>query len=168
MQRIFKIKTLHTSLLLQTLRFIFSKTIFVLCRKFPRFINMNYKIFTIIILFAASEISWCQPDTILNSTDKGQKTGTLDHKISNGNIRYEGSFQRWLPRGEFRRYYDDQNLNSIMVFTNKGKSRSKIFFPDGSPAACGKYINKGRRENGNSILQLYWVISLMRKNIPKI
>jgi len=105
---------------------------------------MNYKIFTIIILFAASEISWCQPDTILNSTDKeGRKQGRWITKYPNGNIRYEGSFRDGYPVGEFRRYYDDQSLNSIMVFANKGKEAdAKIFFPDGSPAASGKYINQ--------------------------
>jgi len=105
---------------------------------------MNRKLFTIILLFEIAAVSYCQTDANLNLTDKdGRKQGHWISRYPNGNIRYEGFFRDGYPVGEFRRYYDDQSINSVMIFTNNGKEAdANIFFPDGSPAASGKYINQ--------------------------
>ena len=105
---------------------------------------MDLKLFTITILFAISSVSNCQTDTSLNKTDRqGKKQGHWITKYPNGNILYEGFFRDDNPVGELRRYYEDQSINSVMVFSNNGKeAEATIYYPDGSLAATGKYLDR--------------------------
>ena len=105
---------------------------------------MNLKIFTIISLFAVSGTAYCQTDTVLNQTDQqGRKQGHWITKHPNGNIRYEGVFRDDNPVGEFKRYYDDKTINSILIYSNNGKAAdATIFYPNGYISAQGKYVNR--------------------------
>jgi len=105
---------------------------------------MNLKIFTIISIFAVASIVNCQTNTDFNKTDSlGRKQGYWIIRYPNGNIHYEGFFKNDHPAGEIKRYYDDQSINSVMFFSEDGKEAdATIFYPDGSPAASGKYINR--------------------------
>ncbi len=54
-------------------------------------------------------------DTIFNQTDEhGQKQGYWKKYYENGKLRYRGSFLDDNPRGEFRYYYNDGALKSVM------------------------------------------------------
>lgn len=105
---------------------------------------MNLKFLIIISIFAVSLAANCQNDTIINKTDqKGLKQGIWISRYPNGNIRYEGFFIDDHPAGEFKRYYDDQTLSSILIFSNDGKEAdATLFYPDGSVSARGKYVNQ--------------------------
>ena len=105
---------------------------------------MNLKLFTIISIFAVSANIYSQTDTGINQTDQqGRKQGRWITRYPNGNIRYEGVFINDHPAGELKRYYDDQTINSVMIFSDDGKeARATIYLPDGSIAASGKYVNR--------------------------
>jgi len=105
---------------------------------------MNIKIFTIISLISVAATAFCQTDSGINKTDQqGRKQGRWITRYPNGNILYEGEFINGNPSGQFKRYYDDQTLNSVMVFSGEGRvADAKIYFPDGSIAASGKYVNR--------------------------
>jgi antitoxin component YwqK of YwqJK toxin-antitoxin module len=105
---------------------------------------MNIKLLTVITVILVSANLYCQTDTSVNITDQqGRKQGRWITKYPNGNIRYEGVFLNDHPAGELKRYYDDQTINSVMIFSDDGKeARATIYFPDGSVAASGKYLNR--------------------------
>ncbi|HBE42512.1 MAG TPA: hypothetical protein DDW27_15185 [Bacteroidales bacterium] len=105
---------------------------------------MNLKIFTIISILAAATAVYCQTDTEINKTDpQGRKQGHWIARYPNGNILYEGFFKDNYPVGELKRYYNDQSINSVMIFSGDGKeSDATIYYPDGSIAARGKYVNR--------------------------
>ncbi|HOF20137.1 MAG TPA: hypothetical protein PLO24_02690 [Bacteroidales bacterium] len=105
---------------------------------------MNLKLFTITILLACAPILSGQDGSGLNKTDsEGRKQGQWTVRYSNGNILYEGFFRDDYPEGEFRRYYEDQDINSVMIFSDKGrKAEATIYYPGGSIAARGIYVNR--------------------------
>jgi len=105
---------------------------------------MNLKILTTISIFAFSGIAYCQTETGLNQTDQqGRKQGHWITNYPNGNIRYEGVFRNNHPVGEFKRYYDDKSLNSILIYSTDGRTvNATIYYPNGYICAQGKYIDQ--------------------------
>lgn len=105
---------------------------------------MNIKLFTIILIFTAAYSANCQTDAGLNKTDsEGRKQGHWISLYPNGNTHYECVFRNDHPVGEFKRYYEDQSINSVMIFSDDGKEAdATIYYPDGSIAAQGKYVNR--------------------------
>jgi len=105
---------------------------------------MNFR--TIIIasfLFISAAVN-CQTDTKINITDQnGYKQGNWIKKYPNGNILYEGFFKDNHPVGEFKRYYEDKTLKSILIYSSNGQEAvAEIFHPNGYIASKGKYINQ--------------------------
>jgi antitoxin component YwqK of YwqJK toxin-antitoxin module len=117
---------------------------FVLLPGFLRFPYMDLKIFTIVSLFAVSAAANCQADAGLNQTDQqGRKQGHWISKYPNGNTRYEGYFRDNIPVGEFKRYYDDKSLNSVLIYSTDGKTiDATIYYPNGYICAQGKYVDQ--------------------------
>jgi len=105
---------------------------------------MSLRLFTIIVLFAASVMATGQADPEINQTDKqGWKQGSWISKYPNGNIRYEGTFKDDHPVGEFKRYYEDNTLNSILIYSTDGKVVDvTIYYPNGFISAEGRYVNQ--------------------------
>lgn len=105
---------------------------------------MKLKLFITIILLTAAPLLNGQTDASHNKTDsEGRKQGHWTVRYPNGNILYKGFFRDDYPEGELRRYYENQVINSVMIFSGKGKeAEAVIYYPDGSIAASGKYINR--------------------------
>ncbi|TAL62257.1 MAG: hypothetical protein EPN88_13535 [Bacteroidetes bacterium] len=105
---------------------------------------MNLKIFTTATLLAISSIAFCQTDTVLNKTDKqGKKQGHWIKKYPNQVVMYDGFFKENIPVGEFKRYYENSTLMSILVFNDNGKEASAtIYHPNGNIASKGKYVSQ--------------------------
>jgi len=105
---------------------------------------MNTRIFTIIIFLALPLISVCQTGPAINKTDpQGRKQGHWIRKYPHGVIQYEGVFRDDHPVGEFRRYYEDSRLRSVLVYSDDGtEADATIYHPNGFIASKGKYINQ--------------------------
>jgi antitoxin component YwqK of YwqJK toxin-antitoxin module len=105
---------------------------------------MNLKIITIASLLAISVTAICQSVTELNKTDpQGRKQGPWIKKNPDGLIQYEGTFKDDHPVGEFKRYFEDQNLRSVLIYSSDGKETSAtIYHANGFIASMGKYINQ--------------------------
>lgn len=105
---------------------------------------MNLKIFMIVSLLAVSASAACQSSTETNCKDPhGMKQGTWIKKYPSGLIQYEGYFRDDHPVGEFKRYYEDQILKSVLIYSNDGKEASAtIYHPNGFISSQGKYINQ--------------------------
>jgi antitoxin component YwqK of YwqJK toxin-antitoxin module len=96
---------------------------------------------SVFILLSAHGIS--QSGQAINQTDTdGRKQGHWIKKYPNGNIMYDGFFTNDKPAGEFRRYYEDNTLKSLLVFSKNGtEAKAILYYPNGMVASTGKYIN---------------------------
>ncbi len=100
---------------------------------------MKIKIFAIISFLAVSAMATCQ-----NLTDQqGRKQGPWVKKYQNGNVEYEGTFTDNHPVGEFKRYYEDKSLKSVLIYSEDGTEvNATLFHPNGLTASRGEYINQ--------------------------
>jgi len=106
---------------------------------------MNYKILSVFICILLSVTCLSQSEqAALNQTDKdGKKQGHWIKKYPNGNIMYDGYFVNDKPSGEFKRYYEEKPLKSVLVFSKDGKEAvATLFYPNGLVASKGKYVNQ--------------------------
>lgn len=106
---------------------------------------MNYKILAISICILLSGPCFSQSEqAALNQTDKeGKKQGHWIKKYPNGNIMYDGYFVNDKPSGEFKRYYEEKPLKSVLVFSKDGtEAVATLYYPNGLVASTGKYVNQ--------------------------
>ena len=118
----------------------------VLLSNFSRFHDMDLKIIIITSLLAISSKGVCQIETDINHTDpQGKKQGHWIKKYRDETIMYEGFFKDDHPVGEFKRYYEDKTLKSILQYNTDGTEVVAIIYhPNGNIASKGKYINQGK------------------------
>jgi antitoxin component YwqK of YwqJK toxin-antitoxin module len=83
-------------------------------------------------------------DTLYNQVDKNDlRQGYWKTYYDNGSIKYEGYFKDNKPVGEFKRYFENKVIKSIMVFEDDGETAyTNIFYENGKLAAEGIYINQ--------------------------
>jgi antitoxin component YwqK of YwqJK toxin-antitoxin module len=105
---------------------------------------MNIKIFTIISLLAVSAIAASQKPSDINQTDaQGRKQGHWIKKYPHGLIQYEGEFRDDHPVGEFKRYYENSQLKSVLVYSSDGTEvDATLYHPNGFISSKGKYVNQ--------------------------
>ena len=105
---------------------------------------MNFKTIAVCFLLGISVHGISQTDQSINQTDKdGKKQGHWIKKYPNGNIMYDGYFANDKPTGEFKRYYEDKPLKSVLVFSNNGtEATATLYYPNGLIASTGKYVNQ--------------------------
>jgi antitoxin component YwqK of YwqJK toxin-antitoxin module len=105
---------------------------------------MTLKIIIAGSLLAISAIATCQTEAGINKTDaQGRKQGHWIKKYPNENVMYDGIFRDNYPVGEFKRYYEDKTLKSVLIYSNNGKEASStIYHPNGFISSKGKYINQ--------------------------
>lgn len=105
---------------------------------------MNIKIIAVAFLMAFSSAAFCQTETDLNKTDQqGKKQGHWVKRYPDKSIMYDGYFKNNHPVGEFKRYYENQTVKSLLIYNEDGtEADATLFFPNGSVASKGKYINQ--------------------------
>jgi antitoxin component YwqK of YwqJK toxin-antitoxin module len=105
---------------------------------------MNLKILITFSLLAISAAAVSQTDTEINKTDQqGRKQGHWIKKYPNENVMYDGFFKDDHPVGEFRRYYDNSTIKSVLIYNDSGnEAEATIYHPNGSISSKGKYINQ--------------------------
>jgi antitoxin component YwqK of YwqJK toxin-antitoxin module len=105
---------------------------------------MILKIITISSLLAISAIATCQTETDINKTDPGgRKQGHWIKKYPDGIVMYDGVFKDNHPVGEFRRYYENNTIKSLLIYNESGtEAEATIYHPNGNISSKGKYINQ--------------------------
>jgi antitoxin component YwqK of YwqJK toxin-antitoxin module len=105
---------------------------------------MNLKIIISAFLIAISYIALCQTETSINQTDsKGRKQGHWIKKYPDQSLLYDGYFKDDHPIGEFKRYYEDKTLKSVLIFSSNGKEADALLYhPNGNLASKGRYVNQ--------------------------
>jgi antitoxin component YwqK of YwqJK toxin-antitoxin module len=105
---------------------------------------MKVKILIIAVFTGLSLNVFSQSDSLLNKTDNlGRKTGHWIKKYPDGQIMYEGIFKNNHPVGEFKRYDNKGNLQSVLIFSGDGREAdATMYHPDGKISSRGKYVNQ--------------------------
>jgi antitoxin component YwqK of YwqJK toxin-antitoxin module len=105
---------------------------------------MNIKSIAVILFLSIPGYGFSQTDRPINQTDKdGKKQGHWIKKYPNGNIMYDGYFRNDKPEGEFKRYYEEKPLKSVLVFSKDGtEAMATLYYPNGLVASTGKYVNQ--------------------------
>ncbi len=105
---------------------------------------MNLKILAIVFLVFVSANALAQTDTIINLTDQqGLKQGHWIKKYPDKKIMYDGIFKDNHPVGEFRRYYNDGALQSLLIFSNDGREAlATMYHSNGKVSSKGKYVDQ--------------------------
>jgi antitoxin component YwqK of YwqJK toxin-antitoxin module len=98
---------------------------------------MNFKAIAVCFLLGISTLGFSQTGQQINQTDKdGKKQGHWIKKFPNGNTMYDGYFANNMPTGEFKRYYEDKPLKSVLVFSKNGtEAMATLYFPNGLVAS---------------------------------
>lgn len=118
--------------------------IFVLLDQISRYFTMKYKIIAIASLLTIFANANCQNTPNINKTDQqGRKQGPWVKKDSVGNVLYEGIFKDGHPIGEFKRYYSNKTLLSLLIYSADGRTAdAKMWYPNSFIASKGKYIDQ--------------------------
>ncbi len=105
---------------------------------------MIIRIFTIITLLVFSVSAECQTGIQNNQIDQlGRKQGYWIKRYPNGSKLYEGIFKDDHPVGEFKRYYENESLKSILIYSEDGDTAdATIFHYNGLTASIGRYVNQ--------------------------
>ena len=105
---------------------------------------MNFKIISAFAFILISAHGLSQSGQAINQTDKdGRKQGHWVKKYPNENIMYDGVFTNDKPAGEFRRYYEDNTIKSLLVFSKNGtEAKATLYYSNGLVASAGKYVNQ--------------------------
>ena len=124
--------------------FLFFRLLFVLLYKISRSLNMNIRFMLVVYFMLLPAILICQPETGLNKTDpSGKKQGQWIKRAPDNTVIYEGFFKDNYPVGEFKRYYDDGTLRSVLNYSDNGNTAdARIYHQNGYLAATGRYINR--------------------------
>ncbi len=78
-----------------------------------------------------------------NVTDaKGFKQGKWQKKGEKGNIVYEGNFMDNRPVGEFKYYYEEGMLESVVNYLDNANTKAVMYHKTGKKLAEGSYKNK--------------------------
>jgi antitoxin component YwqK of YwqJK toxin-antitoxin module len=105
---------------------------------------MKLKIITISSLLVISVCAASQNETTINKTDiQGRKQGHWIKKYPDETTMYDGYFKDDHPVGEFRRYFEDQSLRSVLIYSDDGrKATATIYHPNGKISSKGTYIDQ--------------------------
>jgi len=103
----------------------------------------------LIIVFSVAVIGFSSPSQVqekLNVTDQnGLKQGHWIKKNPDGHIAYDGWFTDNKPKGTFKRFYQSDTIQSLLIYNSDGtRAAASFFHPNGFVASKGNYINQQR------------------------
>jgi antitoxin component YwqK of YwqJK toxin-antitoxin module len=105
---------------------------------------MNLKILFTVLFTTGTLYAPAQNSQTINQSDsKGLKQGHWIRKTPQGHVQYDGYFKNNIPVGIFKRYYENDSLMSVLVYSADGKSVDATFYhKNGLTASKGKYADQ--------------------------
>jgi antitoxin component YwqK of YwqJK toxin-antitoxin module len=105
---------------------------------------MRLKTILILIFLMLCSTSFPQTTDSINKTDKnGMKQGHWIKKYPDGHVQYNGYFKDNKPVGIFKRYYENDTINSVLEFSNDSREAvASVYHSNGFIASRGKYVNQ--------------------------
>jgi antitoxin component YwqK of YwqJK toxin-antitoxin module len=121
---------------------------------------MNPKIIALALLLTVSCLTTGQIPADINKTDQqGRKQGKWIKLYPDGTVQYEGIFKDDHPIGEFKRYYEDKKLKSVLIFSPDGRTAdATIYHPNGFIGSQGRYtdqMKEGKWKFFSSLIEGY-------------
>ena len=109
-----------------------------------RFGIMNFRLYKILIAIIIPMSVAGQSASDINQIDAlGKKQGRWIRNYPNNVVMYDGFFKDDYPEGEFKRYYRNSALQSVLIYSNQGTTAdAKIYHTNSFLAAQGKYVNQ--------------------------
>lgn len=111
---------------------------------FPKYYAMkNLPLFlTFCLLISAPLLAQPQPSEKNQLDAQGRKQGYWV-KLSGDTLKYDGTFQDDVPVGQFRYYYPDKTIKSVVQYSEKGLMAKAVnYSPKGKKMAEGEYWDK--------------------------
>jgi antitoxin component YwqK of YwqJK toxin-antitoxin module len=113
----------------------------------------------LMLIFTAA---FSQETNNINKTDaQGRKQGHWIKKDDTGIVLYDGFFRDNHPVGEFKRFYADKTLLSLLVYSADGKTAdATLYYPNKFIASQGRYVDQkkeGKWKFFSSTLQGYLI-----------
>lgn len=105
---------------------------------------MNIKIIIIASFLIISVSAQSQTEQAMNKTDQqGRKQGHWIKRYPDESIMYDGYFKDDHPVGEFKRYFENQSLKSVLLYSEDGRKAAATFYhPNGNISSKGSYIDQ--------------------------
>jgi antitoxin component YwqK of YwqJK toxin-antitoxin module len=105
---------------------------------------MNLKTLLILYLISLPVLLSGQVSADTNKTDQqGRKQGLWIKKYPGKITMYVGYFKNDKPVGEFKRFYEDSKLKSVLIYSEDGKKASAtMYHENGLISSKGNYINQ--------------------------
>jgi len=105
---------------------------------------MNLKTLLILYLISLPVILAGQVSADTNKTDQqGRKQGLWIKKYPSKVTMYTGYFKNDKPVGEFRRFYEDSKLKSVLIYSEDGKkAAATMYHENGLISSKGIYIDQ--------------------------
>ncbi len=105
---------------------------------------MRIKYLALLLILTNSSPGICQSKEDINRTDQlGKKQGIWIKNYPGGTVQYEGTFKDDHPIGEFKRYYENHALKSVLIYSDDGRTADAILFhPNGFKSSQGRYIDQ--------------------------
>jgi len=105
---------------------------------------MDLKIFVICSFLIIPCLATGQSELNINQTDnQGRKQGHWIKKYPDENVMYDGFFKDDHPVGEFRRYFENKTLKSLLIYNDDGtEAIATIYHLNGNISSKGKYLNQ--------------------------
>jgi antitoxin component YwqK of YwqJK toxin-antitoxin module len=105
---------------------------------------MKLKIISFAVFLFIASVAAGQTTADINKTDsQGKKQGHWIKKYPNGNIQYEGTFKDDKPVGEFKRFYENKVIKSILIYSSiSNVAEATIYHTNGFISSKGKYVNQ--------------------------
>lgn len=102
---------------------------------------MNIRLLITAYLLAFSVAAASQTDMQLNKTDlQGRKQGHWIKKYPDESIMYDGNFKDDHPVGEFKRFFENQTLKSVLIYSEDGRNAiATIYHQNGFISSKGTY-----------------------------
>jgi antitoxin component YwqK of YwqJK toxin-antitoxin module len=110
---------------------------------------MNLKTYITASFLVISVYASSQTETQINITDQqGRKQGHWIKKYPNESVMYDGFFKDDHPVGDFRRFFENQLLKSLLIYSENGrKAIATIYHPNGNISSKGTYIYQMKEGN---------------------
>lgn len=105
---------------------------------------MDLRTIIILILLMLQTSLSAQVNDSINRTDKnGKKQGHWIKKYPSGHVQYNGYFKDDQPTGIFKRFFENDTVRSVLVFSSDGKvAEAAIYHPNGYIASKGRFVNQ--------------------------
>jgi len=112
---------------------------------------MNIRLFITASFLVFSVCAASQTDTQFNKTDQqGRKQGHWIKKYPGESIMYDGYFKDDHPVGEFKRYFENNTLKSILIYSPDGRTAdATIYHENGNISSKGTYVDQMKEGKWN-------------------